>query len=74
VQIAGNDLGFLHLLPKLEILSLEKSNITDQGLSAIASQIRLKFLWLDDTQITDARRIISVGCIVYASCAFAIPW
>ena len=41
-------------LPRLRVLSLEKSPITDADLAAIADQTQLTYLWLDDTVISDA--------------------
>ncbi len=53
----GPDRGALELLrdlPRLRVLSLEKSSITDADLAAIADQTDLIYLWLDDTAISDA--------------------
>jgi hypothetical protein len=41
-------------LPRLRVLSLEKSPVTDADLAAIADQTELTYLWLDDTTISDA--------------------
>jgi Leucine Rich repeat len=47
-------LKLVHDLRGLRVLSLEKSSITDAGLSAIADQTDLVYLWLDDTAISDS--------------------
>jgi hypothetical protein len=54
VPTAGDNLKFLKLLPKLHLLSVEKSTVTDDGLDAIENQTSLRYLWLEDTGISDA--------------------
>ena len=53
VMTAGDDLAFLNVVPHLKVLSLEKSTVSDEGLSAIENQTTLIYLWLDDTNISD---------------------
>ena len=50
---ASDDLSYLHNLPYLEALSVERSAVTDSSLSDVAGLHRLKYLWLNETQITD---------------------
>jgi hypothetical protein len=44
----------LRSLRGLKAVSLEKSNVTDEELEVLANQTELIYLWLDDTQISDA--------------------
>ena len=53
-QPTGAALELIRDLPGLQVLSLEKTAITDAGLAAIADQTDLTYLWLDDTVISDA--------------------
>ncbi len=53
VTTAGDDLAFLDMVPRLKALSVEKSTVSDSGLSAIENQTELIYLWLDDTRISD---------------------
>ena len=57
----------LRQLPKLKVLYLDETNITDEGVASLVAQPAagalksLEVLWLDTNQITDA------GCATLAS-------